>query len=208
MKALLYKQLKLVAHPMSLVFVLCGAMVLIPNYPYTVSFFYVTMGIFFMFLNAREQRDNDFSSLLPIRKRDSVKAAVIFTVLIELLNIAVCTGFVFLSNVIARGRNNLAGIDANAAIIGVGFLLFAVFNASFLPSFYKSAYKVGTSFLKSSICVFIIVGLDVMMPHIVPWLDGQDVRQYAVLCIGAIAFAVATALSYKRSATLFERVDL
>ena len=55
MKALLYKQLRLVCHPMTPVFCLFGIMVIIPNYPYTVIFFYVTLGLFFSFLNMREQ---------------------------------------------------------------------------------------------------------------------------------------------------------
>ena len=40
MKTLLYKQLRLVCHPMTLVFCLFGGMILIPNYPYSVTFFY------------------------------------------------------------------------------------------------------------------------------------------------------------------------
>ena len=42
MKALLYKQLRLVCHPMTPVFCLFGIMVIIPNYPYTVILVYVT----------------------------------------------------------------------------------------------------------------------------------------------------------------------
>ena len=59
MKALLYKQLRLVCHPMTPVFCLFGIMVIIPNYPYTVIVFYVTLGLFFSFLNMREQKDLD-----------------------------------------------------------------------------------------------------------------------------------------------------
>ena len=47
MKTLLYKQLRLVCHPMTPVFCLFGFMVIIPNYPYTVIFFYVMLGLFF-----------------------------------------------------------------------------------------------------------------------------------------------------------------
>lgn len=46
MTALLYKQLRLVCHPMTPVFCLFGIMVLIPNYPYTIIFFYVMLGLF------------------------------------------------------------------------------------------------------------------------------------------------------------------
>ena len=66
MKALLYKQLRLVCHPMTPVFCLFGIMVIIPNYPYTIVFFYVTLGLFFSFLNMREQKDIYYSALLPV----------------------------------------------------------------------------------------------------------------------------------------------
>lgn len=56
MKTLLYKQLRLVCHPMTPVFCLFGFMVIIPNYPYTVIFFYVMLGLFFSFLDMRERR--------------------------------------------------------------------------------------------------------------------------------------------------------
>ena len=89
MKTLLYKQLRLVCHPMTPVFCLFGIMVIIPNYPYTVIFFYVTLGLFFSFLNIREQKDLYYTALLPVPKRDAVKAGCLFTVLIELLSLAV-----------------------------------------------------------------------------------------------------------------------
>ena len=82
MKALLYKQLRLVCHPMTPVFCLFGIMVIIPNYPYTVIFFYVTLGLFFSFLNMREQKDLYYTALLPVPKRDAVKAGCLFTALI------------------------------------------------------------------------------------------------------------------------------
>ena len=49
MKTLLYKQLRLVCQPMTLVFCLFGVMLLIPAYAYTVMWFYVILGLFFSF---------------------------------------------------------------------------------------------------------------------------------------------------------------
>ena len=89
MKTLLYKQFRLVCHPMTLIFCLFGIMVLIPNYPYTVIFFYVMLGLFFTFLNIREQKDIYYSALLPVPKRDTVKAGCAFVVIIEVLSLVV-----------------------------------------------------------------------------------------------------------------------
>ena len=97
MKTLLYKQLRLACHPMTPVFCLSGIMLLIPNYPYSVAFFYVTLGLFFTFLNMREQKDIYYSALLPLRKRDTVRAAVAFTVLVELLSVVITALFCLLS---------------------------------------------------------------------------------------------------------------
>ena len=74
---------------MTPVFCLFGFMVIIPNYPYTVIFFYVMLGLFFTFLNMREQKDLYYTALLPVPKRDTVKAGCLFTALIELLSLAV-----------------------------------------------------------------------------------------------------------------------
>lgn len=215
MKALFYKQMKLVAHPMTYAFLLCGGMVLIPSYPYTVSFFYVTMGIFFMFQNAREQRDADFSALLPVRKRDTVTASVLFVVCLQTASIAITAPFCLLSASLAATRpnpdgsiGNLAGMDANAALLGMGFLLYAVFNTVFLPAFYRNGYRVGKAFLKASIAVFLLVGADVLLPHLFPWLDGQDPKQLWLTGAGAGIYFIATFLAYRRSVRLYEQVDL
>jgi len=50
MKNMLYKEFKLALHPTSIIFLSLSAMVLIPNYPYYVTFFYVMLGVYFMCL--------------------------------------------------------------------------------------------------------------------------------------------------------------
>ena len=68
------KDLRLAAHPMMYVFALFGVMLIIPNYPYTVVFFYGLLGIFFTFLNGRENKDVYYCAVLPVTKRDQVRA--------------------------------------------------------------------------------------------------------------------------------------
>lgn len=214
MKALLYKQLRLTCHPMTLVFLLAGIFLLIPNYPYTVSFFYVTLGIFFMFMNAREQRDADYCVVLPVRKRDAVRAACLFLVLVQLGSLVLAVPFALLSARINPKGTNLAGLDANVALFAMGLLLFAVFNAVFLPSFYRSGYKVGISFLKASIAVALVVICDVILPHLpgLAWLDGVDrgscLRQLPLLAVGAVIYGIVTLLACRQAEKHYERVDL
>lgn len=208
MKALLYKQFRLVAHPTTYIFCLFAFMLLIPNYPYTVSYFYVTLGLFFTFQNGREQRDAAFTALLPVRKCDTVRCAVLFCVIMETVSIALSVPLVLLSSHIRPLGGNEAGIDANIALLGFAFLVFAVFNGVFLTSFFRTGYKVGSSFLKASVGFFIIAALDVVLPHILPWLDGSDPGQWLVLAAGAVLYCAVTLLACKKAEISYGKVDL
>jgi len=77
MKELLFKEFKLAAHPTTYLFLFLGAMLLIPAYPYFVAFIYTCLGIFFIFLSARENQDILYTVSLPVRKRDVVKSRVL-----------------------------------------------------------------------------------------------------------------------------------
>ena len=211
MRALFYKQFKLVCHPMTLLFTVFGVMFLIPNYPYTVAFFYVTLGLFFMMQNGREQRDTDFSALLPIRKRDTVKVTVLFSVMVELFSLLVAVPFAVLSAQMNPFGGNAAGVDANMAAFGMAFLLFAVFNYTFYVNFYRTGYKVGTAFIKAGIAMFFVVLCDVILPHVpgLAWLDGGEVgKQLPFLLVCGAIYGVSTVLTYRTAANRYVKVDL
>ena len=70
---LLKKEWKLVMMPVPLLFLLLSALVLVPSYPYYVTFFYNALGIFLMLQAARENRDVYYMALLPVTKRDVVR---------------------------------------------------------------------------------------------------------------------------------------
>ena len=214
MKTLLYKQLRLACHPMTPVFCLSGIMLLIPNYPYSVAFFYVTLGLFFTFLNMREQKDIYYSALLPLRKRDTVRAAVAFTVLVELLSVVITALFCLLSAKLQPGTDNAVGMDANLMLLGAGFVLYGVFNLVFFVCLYRSGYKVGAAYLKANLALWPMMLLAEALPHFpsLLWLNRVDtqanLRQIPILLFGIAVFAVLTILAYRRSAGLYERVDL
>lgn len=214
MNALLYKQLRLVCHPMTPVFCLFGVMVLIPNYPYTVIFFYVMLGLFFTFLNVREQKDIYYSAILPVPKRDTVKAGCVLVALVELLSLAVLGPCALLAVRLQPGKDNLVGMDPNLALFAAGFLLYAVFNAVFLTSFYRSGYKVGVAFIKALIPVTLLMIVCEALPHFpgLGWLDDLDaatqLRLLPALAISIVIYAVGMLLTFRKAAALYEKVDL
>lgn len=214
MKALLYKQFRLVCHPMTLIFCLFGIMVLIPNYPYTVIFFYVMLGLFFTFLNIREQKDIYYSALLPVPKRDTVKAGCAFVVIIEVLSLVVLIPCSLLAVHLQPGKDNLVGLDPNLALLAAGFLLYAVFNGVFLPSFYANGYKVGMAFINAVIPTTLVMMVLETLPHFpaLTWLDDLDaatqVRLLPALIASVLIYAGGMALTFRASARRYEKVDL
>ena len=214
MKALLYKQFRLVCHPMTLIFCLFGIMVLIPNYPYTVIFFYVMLGLFFTFLNIREQKDIYYSALLPVPKRDTVKAGCAFVVIIEVLSLVVLIPCSLLAVHLQPGKDNLVGLDPNLALLAAGFLLYAVFNGVFLPSFYANGYKVGMAFINAVIPTTLAMGALEALPHFpaLTRLDDLDaatqVRLLPALIASVLIYAGGMALTFRASARRYEKLDL
>ena len=98
MKNLMRKELVLAMHPASVLFLLLSAMLLIPNYPYYVMCFYTCLGTFFICLTGRENRDIEFTALLPVRKTDLVRARVFTVMLMQLAQLVIAVPFaVFLS---------------------------------------------------------------------------------------------------------------
>lgn len=214
MKALLYKQFRLVCHPMTLIFPCFGVMLLIPSYPYTVAFFYVMLGLFFSFMNGREQKDIYYSALLPIRKRDTVKASVLFVLVIELASLLIAVPFAVLSCRINPLGGNAVGLEPNAALFAAALVLYAIFNGIFLPSFYQTAYKVGVSFLKAIIPVSLVIIVCEASVHFpgMAWLEdctaAGQIRLLLLLLIAAAIYGAGLYLTYRKAAQNYERVDL
>lgn len=159
------KDLRLAAHPMMYVFALFGVMLVIPNYPYTVVFFYGLLGIFFTFLNGRENKDVYYCAVLPVTKRDQVRARAWLVVAVELAELVIAVPFAFLSARINPNGTNLAGIDANVALFGCVLLIYGVFNVVFLPVFYKTAIRAGRAFLLAVIPMTVLMVLVEALSH-------------------------------------------
>ncbi len=215
MKNLLLKELRLATHPSNFMHLSLSAMLLIPDYPYYVIFFYTTMGLFFLCLSGRENHDIEYSLMLPVRKREIVKARISFAVLIEFVQLLVSIPFAVIRNGITSAPN-AAGMDANVALFGLSLLLFGLFNVIFFPRYYKNPAKVGKPFVIGSIAVFLYIVAAEGCTYVVPFfrdvLDTPDPlhmpAKLAVLAAGLAVFAALTALAYRVSAKRFEALDL
>lgn len=215
MKGLLRKEFTLGMHPASLLFPLLASMMLIPNYPLTVAFFYPCLGAFFLCLSARENQDLLFSLLLPVKKSDLPAARILTVAALQLATAALSVPFCFLRQCYPPAGNEV-GLDANFAMLGVGAAEMGLFNLFFFPSHYRDPSKVGLPFLKGSLALFLWAMIWECLPHFVPFvrdrLDGPVTADPApkliVFVLGLLLFAVLTGLAVKLSQKRFERYDL
>ena len=212
-KYLIKKEFLLTAHPMTYVFAFFGIMLMIPSYIYYVAFFYVTLGIFFAFMNGRENKDTYFDAILPVSKKDSVKAKVSFVWIVESVSVVFAIPFAVLSQKLNPNGSNLAGIEANVAFFGLSLIMYSLFNAFFLNEFFKTAYKAGKAFVFGSIAtaVFVLVAETAdHMPVVGDYLEGKhgQLVQLPLLFVGIAIFTASFFVVNIQCAKKYEKVDL
>ena len=212
---LLMKEWKLCMHPTGYIMLLCAALVLVPGYPYGVCCFYMGLAVFFICLTARENHDAAYTLMLPVSRRDAVKARILFCTALEFAQLIVMGLMVLVKNAIGYIQNP-AGLDAGIAIIGDGMLIFAIFNMVFFPIYYRDINKPGKAFGFAASAVFAWIVFEVIATYAVPFfrdvLDTQDplyMSEKGLFTLGALALLLGgTAWSIQRSAKRFETVDL
>jgi len=212
---LLRKELSLTMHPTMPLFLGLAAMILIPNYPYYVTFFYAGLAIFFTSLQGRENRDILYTMTLPVRRRDIVAARIIFVALYEVVLALLVIPFAILRATFPVPQNQV-GMEANVAFFGLSFILMGLFNAVFFANYFRDIQKVGKTFVLASSVVWVFIIVAETAAHIVPFfrdrLDTPDPQYMAekliMLAIGVVFFAITTYLTYRSAAKSFEKQDL
>lgn len=215
MSKLLKKEFSLAIHPTNIIFVFMAFMLFIPNYPYLVVYFFTTLGIFFTCLNGRENKDIQYMMLLPVCKKDIVKARFLMAFILEMAVIIASLIIVFIKSKTIT-LVNAVGMEANIALIGFGFMLFGMFNIIFLQEYYKDVNKVGVSFIKASVVTFLFVGIIETLSHVVPLfkdkLDTIDPQfmssKIVVLIIGIAIYLILTYIAYVVSLKRFIKYDI
>ncbi|MCU9602665.1 ABC-2 transporter permease [Pallidibacillus thermolactis] len=210
---LLYKELRLAAHPNLFIFTALGVLVIVPAYPYGMVFLFGCLAPFITFMYGRETNDIYYTALLPVKKSDTVKAKFLLVILAQITQLMISLPFAVL-RLYVLPEGNPAGIEANVAYYGFGFITYAIFNYIFLTYFFKSAHKVGNAFILAIIPASLVVLLMEVIVHFpgFVWLDRVEpsflVRQLPILFVGIVIYIVSIFAAFKVSVRRFERVDL
>lgn len=217
MRNLLRKELRLSASPLTYWFIAFGLMFFLPGYPVLCGAFFVTLGIFQSFQNARECNDILFSALLPVAKKDVVKGKFLFVCLIEacaLLLMAIAT--LLRMTVLSRSAVYLGNalMNANPFALGMGLVLFGSFNLIFVRGFFKTAFRLVPPFIAHCVCTFLTIGAAEVLHHF-PGMDALNAfgfdhigLQGLLLVAGMLAYLCMTLLAYRLSCRYFDKLDL
>ena len=215
MKQLMQKEWTLVVTPVPIAFLALSGLLLIPSYPYFVTFFYSSLGIFLMMQSARENNDLAFGMLLPVPKQAMVTARLSTVVALQLLQLIACVPFALVRASYGHIANPV-GFEANVSFFGVGLMLLALFNLTFFPMHYKNGYDLGKPFVLSAIWQFLFIAVAETLSHIVPYLNtvcqsyaaADQIKQLPLLAAGIVVYAAGTYLAWLVSVRRFTRVDL
>ena len=226
MKNLLYKEFKLSVHPLCYVFIgLSALFFLIPNYPLGVGSIYLLTIYPFLFVGVNKgQQSNDllYTCLLPIRKKDAVKARVITVIILQLaylLSASVMFPVSYLFNYLINlgieepSKVSSPGLGLNSFVLLLAFVVIGLGIADLI--YFSIYYKNGKSIVKSTlltvICFAIYITLFTVVLPLIPGLEILNNLHIGIQfgCLFAsllISFGLHY-LTYKVASKKLEKVD-
>ncbi len=211
---LMVKELRLNVLPGFYLFLLFGALLLIPTWTFYIAFAY----IFLLFLNItqldRANADLMLSATLPIRKAEIVYARALTVVFFELATILVSVPFAVARHAL-YSTDNQACMNTNLAFYGTMMLMFGLFNVVYFATAYTKPYRLAWPLLGGTLISLLpVAALDTLvmvLPQLAIFNDrglGHLDAQLPVLAVGLVVWAGLTWLGARRGAKAFAQVDL
>jgi hypothetical protein len=196
--------------------VMAGALMLIPGWIYfLVLLYFCWITIPNMFGGFKSQNDLMFTAMMPVRKKDIVKARISVIVILELLHIA--TAMIF-GLVTVRLYPNLTYyfFGPSLGFWGLCFVMLAIFNIIFISMYFKTAYKFGAATFASVTAAMLFAGgmqwAGIRNAALSDAFNGTGLDdpglQASILIAGVLIFAAFTAISYFIAARRFRKVEV
>ena len=219
MKKLLYKEIVLCTNVQIVLFTAFATFILIPSWPPAIAFIYPLSGLMTLFPTGLANKDIEYTSLLPIKKTDIVKAKALYLGLIELavLLLAGIAGlvrfFLYPAPVEPDELTYFMATRPSFSLYGFALLSFGVMNLVLLSLYYRDPYKRLTvpSIVSLIICVLLLTAGTLVIAF-VPALREYDtvglVAQLGTLGAGFLLFILFSFLGYRSGAKGFSNIDL
>lgn len=214
---LLIKELKLGVNPMFYILpFLTGALMLIPAWLYfLVLLYFCWITIPNIFAGYKTQNDLIFTMMMPVTKRDIVKAKVSVIVILELLHIVIAVIFGIISGQLYPNLTYYF-FGPTAGFWGLCFVMLAIFNLIFISMYYKTAYKYGAAATVSiTVAMLFAAGaewLGIQNAFVFDLFKGagadHTATQLSILIAGIAIFAICTMVSYFVAVKRFAKVEI
>src|SRR4030095_11070750 len=156
---LLMKELKLGVSPFFYVLpFLTGALMLIPGWLYfLVILYFCFLTLPNMFAGYKTQNDLIFTSMLPVTKKDIVKAKVSVIVILEFMHIVIAIIYGIIS-IRLYPHLTYFFFAPSVGFWGLCFVMIALFNIIFISMYYKTAFKYGAATIASITAAMLFAG--------------------------------------------------
>ena len=217
MRRLWIKEFRLAASPLSYLFLIAACMTLLPGYPILMGAFFICLGLFQSFQNAREANDTLYTVLLPVRKTDFVRAKYAFVCTIQGIGFLLCAALTAVRMTVLSGGSAYvenALMNPSPVYLAAVLLIFAAFNVLFVGGFFRTAYKMGAPFLKFGIAALLLITAAEALHHF-PGLGFLNTTQgerlglqFSILLAAVAVYGILTLLSCRSSRIKFEQIDL
>lgn len=214
---LVVKDLKLGVNPMFFVLpFLTGALMLVPAWLYfLVPLYFCWLTIPYMFAGFRTQNDLIFTSMMPVTKKDMVKARVSVIVIMELLHMVIAMIYGMIT--VRLYPNMIYYFFApHLGFWGLCFVMLAIFNLIFISLYYKTAYKYGGATTAGIAAAMIFAGaaqwLGIRDSDVYDIFNGTGADnmalQTSILIAGIVIFIGLTMMAYRIAIKRFLKVEI
>ncbi|GIQ69076.1 hypothetical protein DUZ99_07475 [Xylanibacillus composti] len=214
---LLMKELKIGVNPFFYILpFLTGALMLIPGWLYfLVILYFCFITVPNMLGGYKSQNDLMFTSMMPVSKKDIVKAKVSFIVILELLHVVVAVVYGIIS-VYLYPNLTYYFFSPSPGFWGLCFVMLAIFNMILIPMYFKTAYKYGAATIAATTAAILFAGgaewIGIQNKYLFGLFKGAGADNFAVhlliLIAGIGIFALFSAIAYHIAKKRFLKVEV
>ncbi|WP_409343623.1 ABC-2 transporter permease [Paenibacillus sp. MBLB4367] len=214
---LVMKDLKLGLNPLFFAFPLViGALMLVPGWLYfLVPLYFCWITIPNTFAGFKTQNDLMFTAMMPVTKKDMVKARVTVIVILELLHVVIAMIYGMIT---IRLYPHLPYyfFAPHMGFWGLCFVMLAIFNMVFISMYYKTAYKYGGATTASITAAMLFAGvaqwLGIQNSFVSDTFNGTGAHntalQISILIAGIVIFIAFTMIAYWIGVKRFLKVEI
>ena len=167
MKNLLYKEFKLSTNVQTIIFTILACLVIIPSWPSLISVMYPLIAIITIFPISSANQDPLYTSFLPIKKKDIVKARILYIMCIEIIAILISIPFALIRKYLLSSII-LNDLGINLALYGIVLFIYTIFNLILIPWVYKKIDKTALPTTISTIVIMFLIILIMMVFILIP----------------------------------------